>query len=384
MKRRLILFLLVLPMLALAGAGQLRVGEAPPHELAGLVRVGDVDYLPAEPILVELGANVFWNAAVRRLTIDLNDRIATTSPLADFALVDGTIVPLQHPPRFIGGRLCLPLSFYEKALPLLLGEPVTLAGLQPVAPSPFDLRLYVDRSRQKRKMLSLHKIVLDAGHGGHDPGARSPQGIREKDINLAITLQLAAKLKKETDLNVILTRDDDTFIPLSERTEMANEAGAELFMSIHANGAYNRSATGFEVYFLSSQASDERTAALAAFENRQAGPMPADNPFGGGDDLNNILRDMIRTENLAASERLAVAIQARLDIAMHIENRGVKQAPFYVLAGAQMPAVLVEVGFLSNPREAALLQSQPTQDIIVSALYQAIMYYDAVNAATVP
>ena len=144
-----------------------------------------------------------------------------------------------------------------------------------------------------------------------------------------------------------------------------------------------RTATGFEVYFLSLDASDDRAARLAAAENAGISAEPAfDQP--SGDDVSAILRDMIRTENLSASERLAVAMQARLDLAMNIENRGVKQAPFYVLAGAQMPAVLIEVGFMSNPEEAELLRRSDVQARVVNALFNAILYYDSISAAPGP
>ncbi|HPQ68508.1 MAG TPA: N-acetylmuramoyl-L-alanine amidase [bacterium] len=366
---------------AWAGQGLLCVGEQEMHPLGDVLQVGEDVYFPAESLLTELGCSVFWHTTGRRLTVRYENRTAMVSPYSRLALVDGRQILLTQSPRFINGRLCVPQCFVERVTPLLLGREVKLSALTPTAPEPLPVRPFAELKR--RRMLSLRKIVLDAGHGGHDPGAKSPQGLREKDINLAITLALAEKLKSQTDVEVVLTRNDDTFIPLPGRTNIANQSGADLFMSMHANGAYNRGATGFEVYFLSAQASDARAAALAAFENGEnAAGAEAGNDGEEGGDLTQILRDMFRTENLAASERLAVAIQARLDIAMNMENRGVKQAPFFVLSGAQMPAVLVEVGFMSNFREAEILNNPETQKIIVSALYQAIIYYDAVRAAS--
>lgn len=386
-RRRLIGLLLACLLLASASAsasadqGFLCVGGQEMHPLTEVLQVGDAVYFPAEPLLTDLGCTVFWNTASRRLTMRNDNKSATVSPFCRIVLIDGTQIALEQSPRFINGILCVPQSFIERIVPVLIGREIKLSALTPAVPESLELRPFGDLKR--RRMLSLRKIVLDAGHGGYDPGAKSPQGIREKDINLAITLALAKKLKSKTDIEVVLTRNDDTFIPLPGRTNIANQSGADLFMSVHANGAYNRGATGFEVYFLSAQASDARAAALAAFENGEN--VPGVNDAGAGDeggDLSQILRDMFRTENLAASERLAVAIQARLDIAMRMENRGVKQAPFFVLSGAQMPAVLVEVGFLSNFREAEILANPETQKIIVSALYQAIIYYDAVRAAS--
>ncbi len=345
------------------------------YEIAGIV------YLPAEKALEKAGGKVVWHPGSRRLTVRFGDRHASATLFSKATIVHHATVTMQAQPLLLGGRICLPAEFFERALPILTGRHVALSDLHPTPPPSMTAKLFFDQAAGRHRMLSVNKIVLDAGHGGRDPGARSPQGIREKDINLAITLALANRLRRETNAGIVLTRGDDTFIELPQRTRLANTTGADVFVSIHANGAYRRSATGFEVYFLSLTSSDKRAAALAAAEN---GPeivlLPAMGSLGGGGDLNAILKDMIRTENLAASERLAVAMQARLDLAMNLENRGVKQAPFFVLAGAQMPAVLVEVGFVTNPQEAELLTRPDVQARIVDALVDAILYYDAVNA----
>lgn len=389
MKLRLLVIVLLLPLVAFAGRGLWRQGDDQSGAIQGVYQVGETVYVAAEPLLSTLGARTCWNTASQRLTVTMAGKVGAVTLFSEWALVDGQLVSLGAPPRFLEGRFCLPVSFFDLAWPKLSGSELQLTSLEPSAPQRVAFVPYREalqpRAVKRREMAALHRIVLDAGHGGHDPGAISPQGIREKDVNLAITLKLAQKLRQNTDAQVVLTRHRDIFISLAERARIANRVQADAFLSIHANGAYNRRATGFEVYFLSARASDARAAALAKFEN-------SDLAIGGDfenlpsseDDLATILRDMIRTENLAASERLAVAIQSRLDIAMHIENRGVKQAPFYVLLGTQMPAVLIEVGFLSNPREAELLNSAAVQDLIVSALYQAILYYDSVRAAAGP
>ena len=364
---------------AWAGTAELHIGDEA-FPVNDVYRVGDVVFFPAEALLEKLGGKAQWHADSRRLTIRFGDRRASATLFTTTAIVDGGMMDLGAAPLFLDGRLSLPTAFFLRALPKLTGRDVKLAALQPTTAPAVSPQLYLDSAFGRHRMLSVNRIVLDAGHGGHDPGACSPQGIREKDINLAITLALADRLRRETTAAVVLTRSDDTFIPLSERTGMANARGADMFVSVHANGAYRRSATGFEVYFLSLTSSDQRAAALAAAENGPEilMPLPSETP-GDGDALDSILKDMIRTENLAASERLAVAMQARLDLAMRLENRGVKQAPFFVLAGAQMPAVLVEVGFVTNPREAKLLTEPATQKRIVDALFDAILYYDAVN-----
>ncbi|HNX95461.1 MAG TPA: N-acetylmuramoyl-L-alanine amidase [Holophaga sp.] len=197
------------------------------------------------------------------------------------------------------------------------------------------------------------RIAVDAGHGGDDNGAKGPAKLKlvEKDIALALALVLEEELRQE-GFDVVLTRSDDTFVPLWDRAKMANEAGADLFLSLHLNASRARRAKGSEVYFLSLDAGDKDAADVAALENgnaAKAAPTP--------DSLvASILDDLAQKAYLQDSERLAVGIQDQLNRLGGIKERGVKQAPFVVLRGAAMPAVLVETAFISNPKEALKLQ----------------------------
>ncbi len=195
-------------------------------------------------------------------------------------------------------------------------------------------------------------VVLDPGHGGDDDGARGRRGLLEKDVALGLATALAGQLA-EAGIEARLTRATDTFIPLWDRARMANEAGADLFISLHLNAARARQAKGSEVFFLSLGAGDPQAAELAALENTQGpdGAGPNDDDIVAG-----ILSDLSQKAFLQESERLAVAIQAQLNQLDGIRQRGVKQAPFVVLRGAAMPAVLVETAFISNPREEAELK----------------------------
>ncbi|MCB1154975.1 N-acetylmuramoyl-L-alanine amidase, partial [bacterium] len=199
------------------------------------------------------------------------------------------------------------------------------------------------------------------------------------DINLAIGLKLRDRLVRDMGIEVIMTREGDYFIPLGGRTTIGNRSDADLFMSIHANGATRRSATGLETYFLSMEATDKQAARLAAEENKSA-QYDTEGLFAGGveneDDLKTILRDMISSENMKASEQLAASVQKRMVETLNLPNRGVKQAPFFVLVGSKAPAILVETGFVSNPDEARVLASESVQEQIADALYEAILYYD--------
>jgi N-acetylmuramoyl-L-alanine amidase len=196
----------------------------------------------------------------------------------------------------------------------------------------------------------VYKVALDAGHGGDDRGARGPKGLTEKVAALALAQELKRSLEAQ-GFQVVMIRADDTFVPLWERAKLANEASADLFLSLHLNAARARGAKGSEVYFLSLGKGDEDADALAALEN--AG---GERATGSDNLVEGILDDLAQKAYLKDSERLAVAVLGQLNKLSAIKQRGVKQAPFIVLRGAAMPAVLVESAFISNPKEEAKLK----------------------------
>uniref|UniRef100_A0A7C3UPQ9 N-acetylmuramoyl-L-alanine amidase n=1 Tax=candidate division WOR-3 bacterium TaxID=2052148 RepID=A0A7C3UPQ9_UNCW3 len=213
-------------------------------------------------------------------------------------------------------------------------------------------------------------IVLDPGHGGKDPGAVGKLGTREKDLNLAIAKKLAQRLER-AGYRVLLTREKDEFVSLKERVDFANKNKADIFISIHNNASReNPRAVGFETYFLAEGRTDlERAQALK--ENEVLKLEENSNPFLN-DELSLILSDLAQTEFLKESEELACAIQDAADAYLGLANRGVKQAGFYVLRGALMPAVLVEGGFLTNRREEKLLRQEKTQEKIAEAIFRGV------------
>ena len=211
-------------------------------------------------------------------------------------------------------------------------------------------------------------VVIDPGHGGADLGARGPHGELEKELTLAVAKKLAARLRA-AGTKVVLTRKSDVFVALPGRTEIANRAHAALFVSIHANSAPEPDVAGAETYFLSLEASDDEAMRVAMTENdvfKQAGT--ADE---SADVVGAILGDLIRTEHLRESSALAAAIQRQL-ARLPGASRGVKQAPFVVLTGVNMPAALVEIGFITNPAESQRLGQRDRQDAIAKALAAAI------------
>lgn len=226
----------------------------------------------------------------------------------------------------------------------------------------------------QQRIPGIRTVVIDPGHGGTDTGAIGPGGLEEKTITLALAKKLSARLSKELKLRVLLTRDTDELIPLTQRTAMANQFQADLFISIHLNSALRRGAQGTESYFLSLDASDELSKQVAEREN-EVDVAPAAPEQAG--DLKFILWDLAQQEYLKESSELAETIQDELSKATNSENRGVKQAPFRVLIGATMPASLVEVGFISNPDEETKLRSEEHQDKLVAAIVSAVQRFKA-------
>ena len=215
------------------------------------------------------------------------------------------------------------------------------------------------------------RIVVDAGHGGKDPGTKGRRGTLEKDVNLAVALDLARLLREEDAFEVLLTRNDDTFIPLGDRSRLANEYDADLFVSIHCNSSPNPREQGFEIYFLSEKASDPEAARLAEIENSV---LALEEPGEGGEAA-PILMALAKTENMNAASELAALISKSLSRRVDMEARGVKQADFYVLRGTQSPAVLAELAFLSNKKEEAKLQSKRVRRRLTEGLYAGVLDY---------
>ncbi|MDH4211546.1 MAG: N-acetylmuramoyl-L-alanine amidase [candidate division WOR-3 bacterium] len=215
-------------------------------------------------------------------------------------------------------------------------------------------------------------IVLDAGHGGIDPGAVGKKGLYEKDVNLAICKMLRDVVEDSLKIRVILSRDRDVYLSLKERTNIANRNAADIFVSIHCN-AHLKGAprSGFETYFLSdAKTSEER--AVAALENAS---LKFDNLVMPNGDLSFILYDLAQSAFLDESNHLAENIQISAEKHLKIPSRGVKQAGFYVLNGAFMPAVLVECAFISNPAEEKMLRQKNFQKELAFCIYRGIKSY---------
>jgi len=237
-------------------------------------------------------------------------------------------------------------------------------------PYVIDQSHYLDQEREKWK---LDKIVLDAGHGGHDPGARG-NGLKEKDITLDVVKRLGKMIETRTDIEVIYTRDKDVFVPLWERTKLANEAGGKVFLSIHVNANKNSKASGFETYLLRPGKTD---AAIAVAEMENA-VIKLENNSEQYDKLSAeqlILATMAQSSFMQESETLADLTQSEFDRKLVGQNRGVKQAGFIVLIGASMPNVLIELGFISNKYDAKRLKTAAYRQKAAEGIFEALMKY---------
>jgi len=220
------------------------------------------------------------------------------------------------------------------------------------------------------------KIVLDPGHGGKDPGAIGVGGVQEKDVVLAIALQLRDQLWAWPGVDVVLTRDHDVFLSLEERTALANAERADLFVSIHANASPNSSSSGIETYYLNNT-NDRATLRLAAMENGVAsvtGRPRRDR------DVSLLLSSLIQNYKVPESAALADSVQQRVVTSVaarwpRVVDLGVKQGPFYVLVGAGMPCILVEVSFVTNPEEGARLAQAVYQEAIATGVLRGIRYF---------
>jgi N-acetylmuramoyl-L-alanine amidase len=220
----------------------------------------------------------------------------------------------------------------------------------------------------------IQTMVIDPGHGGMETGAKGKFGNLEKDITLAISLKLKALVERNMGFEVVLTRDKDVDVSVENRSAIANNRKAGLFISIHANGAVQKKAAGSETFFLSLNATDEETRRLAYLENNSSALQSRIDP-SSDDDLMMILWDMAQTAYIKQSSQLAELVQEELDALLGTRNRGIKQAPFKILAGVACPAILVEAAFISNPEEEQKLAAGNFQTKVADAIYRGLARY---------
>jgi N-acetylmuramoyl-L-alanine amidase len=299
-------------------------------------------------------------------------RRAESSPIKGPSVTEAVMIP--DPPSIV------PAPLPASTAPVLPAETVSeppakpAAGRGPVAVAPVPAVPSANSdgkfSLSRQLGLGVSRIVIDAGHGGHDPGAQS-NGVSESELTLDVALRLSRLLAKQPGVDVVLTRDSDVFIPLEERTSIANREGADLFLSIHANASRNSKARGVETYFLNF-ASNPAAEAVAARENSASGRAMHSLP--------DIVRAIALNNKIDESRDFADMVQRSMVRRLSTRNKqlkdlGVKQAPFVVLIGAAMPSVLAEISFVTHKQEGQLLKSTAYRQQIAEALLDAVVRY---------
>jgi N-acetylmuramoyl-L-alanine amidase len=229
-----------------------------------------------------------------------------------------------------------------------------------------------DRSLIRALGLKIGRIVVDAGHGGHDTGTIGPNGLREKDLVLDVALRLGKLLDSRMGAEVVYTRDDDTFVPLETRTAIANQQQADLFISIHANSSPDPSARGVETYYLNFTSSRDALD-VAARENAVSEKSIHE--------LQDLVKKIALKEKIEESREFAADVQQSLYTGLaptrssSLRDRGVKKAPFIVLIGANMPSILAEISFISNPGDEHKLETPEYRQKIAESLYRGVAKY---------
>lgn len=346
--------------------------------------------LPLNEIADYCGIDFLWNAPNEQMTLSKDGRNVRLIIGSQYALINGTeLAPLLTSPSILNGAFVL----QPKDIVLVLSkifpfrtvsydeQTSTVAVINEEKAENLKNAFTNDRFVSNNSAFyeesdfpgnfKLKNVVIDPGHGGHDSGATRSR-VYEKDIVLDVSKKLAELLKSRTKLNVIMTRSTDIFIPLPQRTSIANRypADSTLFISIHCNASRSKvGGRGTETYVFDLEATDAEARALASRENE-----------GESMDLTMILSRCYHTGTEPYSLDIARRVQRSLTTKLDFDNRGVRRAPFYVLAGTKMPAILVELAYISNTEEREKLQNNNFRQKIAEALYDAIIgFQDAVN-----
>lgn len=325
-----------------------------------------------------------WKPVSRAVDMRLRGHTIRFTANSSRVTLDGKSQNLIAPTVRDGKGLWVPIHFFgSNSFFRLSGSKLDLDPPAEAKPTPKAKPAVVSEPKARRDELkaaqalrakAIRRVVIDPGHGGKDPGTQGSRGIEEKTINLLIARELADALREKQGYEVLLTRMDDSFVPLAERAEIANRHNADLFISVHCNASLSSKLKGFEVYFLSEDASDARADATARLENAPLALEGKSVPTPG--QLQAVLRSLVKNANINEASALGALIDRHVADRTAEPSLGVKQAAFYVLRGAEMPAVLIETGFLTNPKEERLLQSASFRKKLVNGILAGIAAYD--------
>ena len=343
-------------------ASEKEVAPIPPKETAAPVPVERREFNPPPPMPAEPAKPVRVALLDPPRVAQSQSSLAMTSSIASKIVSPAlTRSALADPPAASLPALSVPTPPAPAAIPVS----------SPEAALPAKRNSVGGRSMIRVLGLKVGRIVLDPGHGGHDTGTIGPEGLREKDLVLDVAKRLGALIEERLGSEVIYTRSDDVFVPLERRTEIANEAKADLFLSIHANSSTLRSAAGVETYYLNFTTS---RAALEVAARENAGSQKTIY------ELQDLLEKIALKDKVEESREFATRVQSALFSVSakgdpRAKDRGIKRAPFVVLIGASMPSVLSEIGFISNAHDENIMKRGEYRERLAEALYKGLASY---------
>lgn len=349
-----------------------RLFVPPPTPITVIYSKRAADVLPDPPRLILLAANFKLNVGVLSATVPV--LLAKPPAPLPVATAASPVTPIPVTPINVTpvNALVTPSPSIPPApAPAVSSATISAATAASETALPAKRNTSGERSMIRVLGLKVGRIVLDPGHGGHDTGTVGPEGLREKDLVLDVAKRLGALIAERMGSEVIFTRSDDTFIPLERRTEIANEAKADLFLSIHANSSSLRTAAGVETYYLNFTTS-RSALETAARENSGSQQTVYE--------LQDLLEKIALKDKVEESREFATRIQSALYTVSaktdtRAKDRGVRKAPFVVLIGASMPSVLAEIGFISNPHDESIMKRPEYRDRLAEALYKGLASY---------
>ena len=324
---------------------------APITRIQTIVRVEGTKYVPAKSLSEIYNLDYQWDSVAKKVVLTKVDKEARIMADSSTVLLNNEVHAMDKEAKFYGGALLIPESFVRRSL------------------DPFFKEEYIERKPFPAALAPIKSIIIDPGHGGKEPGAVGRGGLKEKDVVLDIAKRLKRKLSA-AGINVILTRESDSSVSLSERAKVANSKNADFFISIHANASRSAWVNGIEIFYLSEDIDDDARSVKAA----QNYKLNIEERYYGKD-TEAILWSLILSDNRVESKQLAEQVCKTLSKNLRQTNRGTKPARFYVLT-ANIPAILVEVGFISNRSEEKRLGTSSYRDEIAQAVAEGIIQYN--------
>ena len=344
--------------------------------------LGTVDYIQENRFYFSLNdfsdillKKNFVNTDLQKIVFSIgNNKVKVTGNIP-FVIINDKPYQLKNTIIYKKGVFYAPIDDFLELLNKRIGTQYSInynsLSIENKLESKISLTNSVDLNQEKKKW-KFDTIIIDPGHGGKDPGAIGYRGTKVKDIALDVSKRLAKKIERNSKTKVILTREEDVFVRLQDRTKFANANEGDLFISIHTNAAEDRRASGFETFLIGPN-KNEAAIKVAARENAALELEGFSGKQLTNEDL--IKATIAQSAFAAKSEEFASLVQNEIRKRVQSKDRGVKQAGFYVLMGASMPNVLIELGFISNPNEEKKLNSSSYRDMLATSIYYAVLKY---------